>query len=165
MMTGEGYFEYLLRLVGSDYLRDQCETLHEIPFEWWVELDGNLESDGKALRDYYEYETGYVYDGDDPIYATMLEVLVVLASKMDATIGGRDDTPAAAFRVLMRNLGIDYNTDSETISATVRDIVERNYDRFGHGGIFPNRRGLIDPAQTSLLDQLSMWCVQEKYII
>ena len=65
----------------------------------------------------------------------------------------------------MRNLDINYNTDEETIRATVRDIVERNYDRYGHGGIFPNRRGLIDTAETPLLDQLSMWCNQEKYII
>lgn len=165
MISGEGYFEYLLQLVGADYLRDQCEVLHETPFEWWIELDGNLESDGKALRGYYEYGNGYVYDGDDPIYATMLEVFVVLAHRMDATIGGRDDSPATAFRVLMRNLDINYNTDSETISAKVRDIVERNYDRFGHRGIFPNRRGLIDPSETSILDQLSMWCNQEKYII
>lgn len=165
MISGEGYFEYLLQLVGADYLLDQCEVLHETPFEWWIELDGNLESDGKALRGYYEYEPGYVYDGDDPIYATMLEVLVVLAHRMDATIGGRDDSPATAFRVLMRNLDINYNTDRETISAKVRDIVERNYDRFGHRGIFPNRRGLIDPSETSLLDQLSLWCNQEKYII
>lgn len=165
MISGEGYFEYLLQLVGADYLRDQCEVLHGLPFEWWIELDGNLESDGKALRGYYKYETGHVYDGDDPIYATMLEVLVVLARRMDATIGGRDDTPASAFKVLMRNLDINYNTDSETISAKVRDVVERNYDRFGRQGIFPNRRGLIDPSETSLLDQLSMWCNQEKYII
>ena len=99
------------------------------------------------------------------MYSTMFEVFVVLARRMDATIGGRDDSPATAFRVLMRNLDIDYNTDEETIRATVCGIVERNYDRYGHGGIFPNRRGLIDPAVTPLLDQLSMWCNQEKYII
>ena len=165
MMTGEGYFEYLLYLVGADYMREQCEILHELPFEWWIELDGNLESDGKALRDNFEYETGYVYDGDDPMYATMFEVLIVLARRMDATIGGRDDSPATAFGVLMRNLDVNYNTDEETIRAIVRDIVERNYDRFGRGGIFPNRQGLINPAATPLLDQLSMWCNQEKYII
>ena len=99
------------------------------------------------------------------MYATMFEVLIVLARRMDATIGGRDDSPATAFGVLMRNLDINYNTDEETIRAIVRDIVERNYDRFGHVGIFPNRQGLINPAATPLLDQLSMWCVQEKYII
>jgi len=165
MITGEGYFEYLLYLVGADYIRRQCEVLHELPFEWWIELDGNLESDGKALRDNCEYEIGYTYDGENPIYATMFEVLVVLAKRMDATIGSRDDSPATAFGVLMRNLDIDYDTDEETIRAIVRDIVERNYDRFGHGGIFPNRRGLIDPAVTPLLDQLSLWCDQEKYII
>nr|DAY42556.1 MAG TPA: hypothetical protein [Caudoviricetes sp.] len=165
MRYGEGYFEYLLRLVGSGYLREQCAYMHEIPFEWWIDLDGNLESDGKALRDNYEYCTGYAYDGDDPMYATMFEVFVVLAQKMDGLIGGRDDTPASAFKVMMRNLDVTQDTTREEISAKLRVIVDRTYDRFGHGCLFPSRRGRIRPDETPLFDQLTSWCGQEKYII
>lgn len=165
MRHGEGYFEYLLRLVGSGYLRDQCMYMHDIPFEWWIDLDGNLESDGKTLRDNYEYATGLRYDGDDHMYATMFEVFVVLAQHMDALIGGMDDTPASAFRVMMRNLDITCDTTREEISAKLRVIVERTYDRFGHGCLFPSRRGRIMPDETPLFDQLTMWCNQEKYII
>lgn len=165
MRNGEGYFEYLLRLVGSGSLREQCMYMHEIAFEWWIDLDGNFESDGKTLRDNYEYATGLAYDGDDLMYATMFEVLVVLAKRMDALIGGMDDTPATAFKVLMRNLDITPYTTREEISAKLRVIVERTYDRFGHGGLFPSNRGRIRPYETPLFDQLTMWCNQEKYII
>lgn len=163
MRTGEGYFKYLLRLVDSGSLREQCMYMHEIPFEWWIDLDGNLESDGITLRDNYEYANGFAYDGDDLMYATMFEVFVVLAKHMDAIIGGMDDTPASAFRVMMRNLDITHDTTREEISAKLRVIVERTYDR--HGYLFPSRRGLIAPDETPLFDQLTMWCNQEKYII
>lgn len=163
MRTGEGYFEYLLRLVNSGSLREQCMYMHEIPFEWWIDLDGNLESDGITLRDNYEYATGFAYDGDDLMYATMLEVFVVLAKHMDALIGSMDDTPASAFRVMMRNLDITNDSAREEISAKLRVIVERTYDR--HGYLFPSRRGRIIPDETPLFDQLTMWCNQEKYII
>lgn len=163
MRIGEGYFEYLLRLVDSGSLREQCMYMHEIPFEWWIDLDGNLESDGITLRDNYEYATGFAYDGDDLMYATLFEVLVVLAKHMDSLIGGMDDTPASAFRVMMRNLGITQDSTREEISAKLRVIVERTYDR--HGYLFPSRRGRIIPDVTPLFDQLTMWCNQEKYII
>lgn len=163
MRTGEGYFEYLLRLVDSGSLREQCIYMHEIPFEWWIDLDGNLESDGITLRDNYEYATGFAYDGDDLMYATMFEVFVVLAKHMDALIGGMDDTPASAFRVMMRNLDITQDSTREEISAKLRVVVERTYDRRGY--LFPNRRGRIIPDETPLFDQLTMWCNQEKYII
>ena len=163
MRSGEGYFEYLLRLVGSGSLREQCVYMHEIPFEWWIDLDGNLESDGITLRDNYEYATGLAYDGDDLMYATVFEVFVVLAKHMDALIGGMDDTPTSAFRVMMRNLDITQDSTREEISAKLRVIVERTYNR--HGYLFPSRRGCIVPDETPLFDQLTMWCNQEKYII
>lgn len=163
MRTGEGYFEYLLRLVDSDSLREQCMYMHEIPFEWWIDLDGNLESDGITLRDNYEYATGFAYDGDDLMYATVFEVFVVLAKHMDSLIGGMDDTPASAFRVMMRNLDITQDSTCEEISAKLRVIVERTYDCYGY--LFPSRQGRIIPDETPLFDQLTMWCNQEKYII
>lgn len=153
----QDYFEWLMELAD---LKDYgglsfwlvARDLHDCDFVWSIDRDENREADGKALREDYFYDCDFPSEEFDDVLcrerASVLEVMIALAKRMDFEMADPDDptdrTPEF-FMTMMENLGLDMYDDEHYFeldgSASVRRIIdiwlERAYKKDGRGGLFP----------------------------
>lgn len=140
------YFNYLLSKVGmlhSEYTQ-LCLYMSKIEFRWdyTIELDGDRAEEGKALRVLYYKETGSNNTGLSLAPCTVLEMLVALAMGMEEIMGEPgNDHPERWFNDMIFNLGLSEMTDDNYNEYFVSDAIGkwmmRDYDKNGHGGLFP----------------------------
>ena len=153
----QDYFEWLMELAGlKDYGGFSywllSKDLHSIDFTWSIELDENRNADGKSLREDYFYDCDFPSEEFDEILyrenASVLEVLVALARRMDFEMSDPDDPTdktADFFFEMLENLGLDqyddenyYDLGGESEVCHVIDIwLRRAYKPDGRGGLFP----------------------------
>ncbi len=113
-----GYFDWLCNLINLKPGRYDAliRILHEIEFDWVIELDSDRNYDGIVLRTEYD---GNGYLSVDPsrvnedYHCSILECLIGLARRMDFILDDEDrgDRTRIWFWEMIDNLGLDKYTD------------------------------------------------------
>ncbi len=177
----EEYFTWLYNQIDQrkGSYRKLCTILHSKSFRWTVSNDDNRCRDGLDLRpafieanglDETHTEVKYFLKGD----CTIFEMLVGLAQRIDyQTIDL--ESPAAKtakwFWKLIENLRLDSFRDSnqfdkasdEAIEFVIDRMLDRTYDYYGNGSLFPmKRRPPKDMRTMEIWYQLMLW-LDENY--
>ena len=147
------YLDWLYDIVCDDhYSRDVSyrrlfRRLHETPFRYVIEMDGNRAEDGVDLRYRFGQENGYadyvVASYLDDRDCSVLEMMIALSLRVETHIM---DDPSLGNRVaqwfweMIVNLGLggmtDENFDASYVDERLDAFLERDYDRDGTGGLF-----------------------------
>jgi hypothetical protein len=181
----EDYFSWLCKLAvpkRPGFLLLSRE-LHKKKFRWSIHNDDNRCEDGLELRDRYveennldedHLEVQYFLKGD----CTVFEVIVALALRINDLmydLNHQEDHTAKWFLEMLTNLGLNIFTDGYNLGeryepvteAKIDEILEtlmdRTYDFYGHGGLFPlKRRPRKDQTEVEIWYQL-MGYLDENY--
>ena len=169
----------------SGYLR-LCEKLQETEFIPILEMDENRCSECQELRrDFSELYEPY-FEGDlrfslsdllDGTYGengTMMEILVVLAEKMNFDLADSEYEAGIGhwFRELLENCGLigytNENMEDDRYVEAVADILDtvifRKYGWDGEGSLFPLRWPKQDQRYQELIVQMNGY-IEENYDI
>lgn len=155
-----------------------CSSLMEYPFTPVLEMDENRSYECMALRsdfaDGYDPEAIDILDEIYGEYGTMMELLVVLAEKMQYNLMDSEFEAGAGkwFRELLRNTGLYESCNrcygQEGYEEYVIDILDRiNYRKYGwdgEGGLFPLKLPRQDQRYTELIVQMNDY-IEENYDI
>jgi hypothetical protein len=145
------YFEWLVVQCGLKDMNYDFLLLrfYKREFSWTIPLDHNRASDGLLLREEFEstidlssipdYVSLDAFCGP----ANLLEVFVGLVRRLKLNIESEPDERVISL-ALLHNLGLgsyldfDFpNTDYDNqIEKIFIDLIERRYNRWGHGGSF-----------------------------
>lgn len=179
----QAYFEYLYDLVKEDAPERKdywmlLSDLQAFKFYWSVEHDENRAQDGIDLRRRY-LEGEWWANGEEALSGecSMLEMLIALAERMAFELAGTDVSPdiyrtGSCFWEMIENLGLTRYSDGEyerlngpfVVNKTLHDVVTRNYDETGVGGIFPLRGDYGDQRYVELWYQMQEY-LTERYDI
>jgi hypothetical protein len=179
----QAYFEYLYDLVKEDAPERKdywmlLSDLQAFKFYWSVEHDENRAQDGIDLRRRY-LEGEWWANGEEALSGecSMLEMMIALAERMAFELAGTDVSPdiyrtGSCFWEMVENLGLTRYSDGEyerlngpfVVNKTLHDVVTRNYDETGVGGIFPLRGDYGDQRYVELWYQMQEY-LTERYDI
>lgn len=168
----DDYFSWLCGLTGRPKNRNPNRSywkllhqLHQKPFRWFVNNDGNRNEDGKELRQEFLERTGL--EGEDiflDMDASMLEMLLALSRRVAYESYGQ---PADWFWKMLENLDMRHYTDAnydENVAHEVDDAIEvvldRDYGFEGRGGLFPLRMATTDQRRTELRYQMAAYIIE-----
>ena len=176
----EEYFSWLYRQVGNQRPTRMklCRELHDIKFRWFIENDDNRFEDGLNLRREYIEQEGLDEDhlevkgflkGD----CTFLEMMIGLAKRMNDLsydFNPSKDLTSKWFVEMLENLRLDNLTDNastsytfytdqiELIRSVTETVMDRTYDWYGRGGLFPlKRKPPQDQSKTEIWYQLMLY--------
>ena len=147
------YFDWMCQLVcnrrytrGLSYQK-LLRFLHNVDFNYTIEMDGNREEDGIDLRYRFGYENSYEnamissYLDNSP--CSILEMMIALAIRCeehimdDPDIGNRT---GQWFWGMIENLGLrkmtDARFDEDYADEIIQRFLDRRYKRNGEGGLF-----------------------------
>lgn len=128
-----------------------ADKLHTIKFRHYVPNDANRVSDALNLRECWaNFHSRFAsYESIDIPEVSVLEFLIALAQRIDTDIMrgiNEDNVDRSRLWVwlMLDNLGIsgyddsgwDYKTDWD-VDSKVRTFLDREYDWYGRGGLFP----------------------------
>lgn len=164
------YFDWMYELVfwtDKSYIK-LLTRLHDTPFRYSIEMDGNREADGINLRYRFGFETGcedYIiasYLDDRP--CSVLEMMVALSIRCeehimtDPEIG---DRTAVWFRGMIENLGLldmtDDRFDVERVDDTICRFLNRAYLKNGKYGLFTVKNRYHDMRSIEIWYQLCLY--------
>ena len=162
-MPYSDYYYWLDSLVNDGDHNTLIRYLYEHPYRWQFTLDENRAAGGVNLRSRYAYEFGVnVQDvGRGP--CSILEMLIALADRMTEilTMDIFD-----WFWDLIRNLGLDKfddcHFDERGVNYILNEWLDRHYDRFGNGSLFPLREYPGDCRNLDTWGQMNAW-ISENY--
>lgn len=166
------YFDFLCNLVGRKYEYSRLlGHLHRVEFYSLVPNDDNRGADGEQLRNNYIDEVGPTGAPSlPPGPCTVLEMLIGVANRLEfELLGGRYERPAREwFWVLIDNLELDWcdnvaysaRETTEEVDGKVRDLLERQYDTNGEGGLFPLHHAQKDQRRVEIWYQMSAWVIE-----
>ena len=177
----ERYFNYLAGLVESERaLPDPIglyilRTLYKRSFWSMTPNDDNRSSDGLVLREVYKRETGD--DSPDILGScTMLEMMIGLARRMEQEmkdgLPDEENTTGRWFWEMIRNLGLYSAADDlagmgmqaegliDLVNSKVDTVLERGYDSYGRGGLFPLKHYVTDQRRVEIWFQMQAWLMQ-----
>lgn len=169
-MNEQAYFEWLYSRVASRSNPNPqrtywllLEEMHNKKFSWFVSNDDNRVGDGLELR--YEFLNGPLESGD---HCSFLEMLIALSRRV--AFESMNDDPMEWFWHLVNNLGLRELNDEALIDRdlthyvrnTLDIVVERRYDKDGHGGLFPLDRPEKDQRKVELWYQMSSYLLEGK---
>ena len=146
------YFDWMCKLVSDkQYIGDRSyrkllSKLHNIPFIYTIDMDGNRAADGIDLRYRFGYERNY----EDYIIASflddkpcsVLEMIVALALRCETIMEDPDygDRTGEWFWGMIESLGLESMDDTNFNRDYVDDVIDiflsRGYGRDGRGGLF-----------------------------
>lgn len=146
------YFDWMCQLVSDkQYIGDRSYSkllskLHNIPFTYTIDMDGNRAADGIDLRYRFGYERNY----EDYIIASflddkpcsVLEMIVALALRCETIMEDPDygDRTGEWFWGMIESLGLESMDDTSFNRDYVDDVIDiflsRDYRRDGRGGLF-----------------------------
>lgn len=169
------YYIWLLNKINSRYFsvtryNRLLNLLFCTPFDSAIEMDGNREMDGVALRDRFQEETGSPLN----LYlaqkrCSVLEVLVALACRCEEDImqnSDYGDRTGLWFALMIKNLGldamVDFNFNRSTCEIVIQKFLDRSYSYNGQGGIFPLKNPQKDMRRTDLWYQMC-WYLNENF--
>ena len=169
-MGAQLWDEYGIWLVNHVRLRKMgysqlMKRLHDTPFIYILERDGNRADDGINLREEFYREKDMdvgVYDHRDD--CSVLEMLVALAIRItDEYIGDPDENhPEWIFWEMIRNLGLndfdDWQYDSKRVDMILNHWMYRDFSYDGRGSIFPVK----DPRRNQR--SIEIWSQMNEYL-
>lgn len=153
----QDYFEWLVELAGLKDCWGQtywllARDLHERDFTSVLARDENRAADGMALREDYFYDSTFPSEEFDDVicreHASVLEVMVALARRMDFEMSDPDDPSdrtSEFFFAMLENLGLDAYDDDHYVECdgfrnvrlALDILIQREYEPDGRGGLFP----------------------------
>jgi len=176
------YFLWLYEQVDGRIrsFRKLSRILHDKKFTWFVKNDDNRLQDGLDLR-YRFIEEKNLDETHLEVIAltkgecTVFEMMVALAERMDyLTNDLKEDISKAPkwFGELINNLGFsqfsdmnmpDWDIDENLIERSLDRLINRTYDNYGHGSLFPlKRRPPTDMSKVEIWYQLMLY-LDENY--
>lgn len=171
----EEYFNWLLKglnLKKKGY-SNLLYLLFETPFRVVLDRDNNRLDDGKYLRNHFFLDIGV--DGEfieHPV--SVLEVLIALCNRIDAEYLGNPNNPRPdiIFWEILCNLGLDsvcftdsrvkYPTNLRRFQDIIDTFLDREYDFYGKGGLFPLKSVSFDQREVEIWEQMQAY-LSEKY--
>lgn len=170
------YFLWLVNIVeveGSEhYCTEFLWTLYRREFYWSVPNDENRAEDGKKLREAYFrdnqlVDTGYL---DGP--CSVLELLIGLAYRIDFILMDLDNEERVHkwFWEMIDNLKLEQCSDEDPYikektsknNKLISTFLDRRYNRFGNGGIFPLKHYTSDQREVEIWYQMMAY-LDENY--
>ena len=158
------YYLWLYSLVNDGNHDQLIRYLYECPFRWQFTLDQNRAAGGLNLRSRYAFENGIdIQDvGQGP--CSILEMIVALADRMTDFVEEIDIH--TAFWQMLSNLGLDQFYDGRFDEGRVNYILnvwlDREYDQFGNGSLFPLKEYRGDCRSLDIWGQMNAW-ISENY--
>lgn len=159
------YFEWLTNIVCKDLFSKSISYnkllsyLHSVEFTFIIPRDINRAKDGIDLRYRYHLETGSPYNRDEP--CTVLEMMVALTLRCEETIMDNPsygDRTSQWFWAMIKNLGLSSMTDREYdekyVEQVIHNLLERNYEPDGRGGLFRIKNCDLDLRDVEIWYQL-----------
>lgn len=151
------------------------EALQSKSFEWTVPNDDNRAFEGKNLRDTFCEEEDIEYDDDNfDDEASMFEVILGLAFRCDSIMADNVENISISewFWRLMSNVELDKFTDNTWSNSNIRfvvgtkldNIIYRNYQRNGYGGLFPLQKSRKDQRKVELWYQMCQYLIDNFYV-
>lgn len=177
----QDYFHWLCEQVHIDQEERSywllAKDLHKAEFYALVPRDENRVYDGLELREDYLSSIGY------PDYVqlmgecSVLEMMIAVARRIDFQTSdpyGDDgyDQTAYWFWQMIENLGLtDFSDDVymqmngiDIVDNAIRQLVERQYEADGNGGLFPLRNASEDQRDVEIWYQMCSY-LNEKQVI
>ena len=170
----EQYLQWLYQQVASIRFKNPARTywslirqLYIKEFVWLVRNDDNRVEDGRDLR--YEFIEDNDIDPDPEwmgLGCSMLEMLIALSRRL-AFESSRE--PRDWFWTLLENVDLRrfndayYKTEAQAklIDETLDDIIWRNYQSDGHGGLFPLNDAQKDQRNVELWYQSAAYLIEQ----
>ena len=171
----QDYFQWLCDQVHieQDFVsyRLLARDLHRRPFIYSVDHDENRAGDGLELREDYMRDSGYPGYADIWGECSVFEMIVALARRMDFEtsdpydLGDTNDRMAFWFWDIMDNLGLTKFSDDVYIEEDgdimvdyiVDQLLNRNYDPDGYGGMFPLEKNVEDQRSVEIWNQMNAY--------
>lgn len=170
----ETYYMWLLDKVGANDIRwtEYTLLLRELMrVDFWYDpkkargMDRNRAADGLQLRqDYADECYGEVVEMSGE--CTVLEMMVALACRIEYELASEpgEEEPERWFELFLTNLDLlgydDDNYDEAMVYSILERWMRRQYDRRGHGGLFPLKARRC-PDQRNV----EIWCQMQSYIM
>jgi hypothetical protein len=163
------YLTWLYSLVGDVKLKSPSRTywkllrqLYTKEFVWFVPNDDNRVEDGRDLR--YEFADLIEDDAWLSLGCSMLEMMIGLARRLSFEADGE---PAVWFWHLIDNLGFTKFNDrryddqiAEEVDEVLQDVIWRNFNPNGEGGLFPLRRPHDDQRLIEIWYQMNAYIIE-----
>lgn len=165
MVLKEEYFDWLTAKIGGRVItkryHDLLLYLSQVEFRWsnLQGTDSNRADDGIELRN--QYMNVYAVrrtEMREP--CSVLEMMVALAIRIEIEITGEpgNDHPERWFWQMIQNLGLDRFTNAsfvkEDVDAILAYWMDRKYDRYGRGSLFPALKSTVDQSTRPIWDQM-----------
>lgn len=162
----ELYFRWLYKLVGSVTEKNPARSywsllrqLYTTEFVWFVPNDHNRAEDGRDLRLRFVHYSGVSPDREwMDLGCSMLEMLVALSYRVSDETGHK---MKGWFWRFLENLELAELSDAnygelteEAVSEVVNQVIWRQYDPDGLGGLFPLEHPKEDQREVELWYQM-----------
>lgn len=163
----ELYFTWLCNQVGNPFTNPNrtyltlFRQLFTKEFVWIIPNDDNRIADGKDLRYDFAGEMGLTKIDETwmALGCSMFELLVGLSRRLAFQCDGE---PSGWFWQLIENIGLGAYTDerfgyrykTSDVDSILENIIWRNYDRNGNGGIFPLKNPKSDQRKIEIWHQM-----------
>lgn len=169
------YFDWLLKRLNlrKRGYSDLLYLLFDTPFRVILDRDVNRLKDGEYLRNRFFIDIGVSGDFmDHPV--SVLEVLLALSERIENEYIGNpsDPRPDIIFWEMLCNLGLDYAgfednrikypTNLRRFHDIIDTFLDREYDFYGKGGLFPLKSVSFDQRDVEIWDQMQAY-LSEKY--
>lgn len=160
------YSDYYLWLASQVDDGNHCRLiryLYEHPYRWQFVLDENRSAGGLNLRRTYAYEHGVDPQDVGIGPCSVLEMLIALADHMTEilTMDIYD-----WFWDMLDNLGLsqftDANFDERGVGYILDAWLDRRYDQYGNGSLFPLKGYSGDARNLDTWGQMNIW-ISENY--
>lgn len=174
----EQYFVWLYSQIGSVKTRTGNRThwqllkqLHEMEFSWFIPNDDNRVEDGKDLRDEFFRENNVrgEYPEWEGLECSFLEMLIALSRRLSFEADGE---PRWWFWHLLENLELTrwndaiYDIEEPShwidVEEKAERVINRTYDYYGNGGLFPLDNPSEDQTQVEIWYQLSAYIIERE---
>jgi len=174
-VTNTLYFRWLCKQIenrGAHTYRKLFEILMEREFYWSVPNDDNRIEDGIKLREIFAQSHPPFLPDSSSLPCSILEMLIALSYRMENILSERTegDRSRQWFWEMIHNLGLDQFHDENFYMAKRNGVIDhilntfmnRTYDRYGHGGLFPLKKTAKNSAKIEIWYQLMQY-LDENY--
>lgn len=138
------------------------EYLFSKNYIWKIWTDENRNADGINLREKFKDETDYLDYSSLVRPCSVLEMLIAFAERINVDVMDEEYSTSYWFWLMLNNLGFkectDDNFDAEKVDSTLNIWMNREFDRDGKGGIFPQISGKTNQKN------LEYWFQMQQYI-
>lgn len=145
-MKSKRYFNWMYSLaIGKSrrFYRSLLLYLDSRTFTWSMRMDVNREKDGLNLRKRFVEEEGGTFTKPEGTPCSVLEMMVALCVRCEEQIMSNPDLGNRVpvwFMEMLRSMEIDDMVetyfDEIVAEEAVNRMLDREYDRDGHGGLF-----------------------------